>query len=298
MTTPHQHDVSHAQAGSGDGTVSPGQGCLAPTRVRDPLWLPSSRTPVAEAALIYAQHGLPVFPVRPDKRPLTPHGLHDASADPVRIADWWEEWPGAGIGWPVAKGLVVIDIDARHHGHESLDQLEREYARLPQTLTQVTGGGGLHLLFRVPEGLEVRQLAGLRSGIDTRAAGRGYIVLPPSVHLSGLRYDWRERVRPVDAPAWLIDLIRTKPAPPIAATVPPPSGTDRRSRYAAAVLRGEAEAVAATAEGGRNHRLFRAWRRCATDLADVLPREIVIDHLTAAARLAGLPPTEIERTLR
>ena len=36
-------------------------------------------------ARAYADHGLAILPVRPDKTPLTPHGLKDASGDPVVI---------------------------------------------------------------------------------------------------------------------------------------------------------------------------------------------------------------------
>jgi hypothetical protein len=67
-----------------------------------------------------------------------------------------------------------------------------------------------------------------------------------------------------------------------------------------AALAGEAEAVAATSEGGRNHRLFAAWARCSRD-ADVAPflsRELVVRELTAAARACGLADAEIARTLR
>jgi hypothetical protein len=37
----------------------------------------------------------------------------------------------------------------------------------------------------------------------------GYIIAPPSVHASGLRYEWRNDSRGVfaDAPGWLMDLV-------------------------------------------------------------------------------------------
>jgi hypothetical protein len=262
-------------------------------------WLPTARTPVPEAARIYSAHGLPVFPVAQDKRPLTAHGFADATADENQIRELWSRFPDAGIGWPVALRLLVLDVDARHRGHESLAEMEREHGRLPATLTSVTGGGGLHLVFRLPIGVEARQLAGLRTGIDTRVGGRGYIVVPPSMHASGLRYVWHERVPAAAAPEWLVDLVRRRPAPaPGAYTPRPPVGISKRDRYAAAVLAGEAAEVAATPEGGRNHRLFRAWRRCSADLGDVLDRDIVARELTAAAQAAGLEQREIARVLR
>jgi hypothetical protein len=42
---------------------------------------------VAEAALRYAEAGIPVLPCLPGgKRPITAHGLHDATIDPRQIA--------------------------------------------------------------------------------------------------------------------------------------------------------------------------------------------------------------------
>jgi len=45
----------------------------------------------------------------------------------------------------------------------------------------------------------------LGKGLDIRAAG-GYVVAPPSLHASGLRYEWaRDESTIADAPAWLIE---------------------------------------------------------------------------------------------
>jgi len=238
-----------------------------------------------------------VFPVDAQKRPLTTHGHLDATTDADVIEGW--RWR-AGIGWSLPAGILVVDVDARHRGDESLVALERANGRLPLTLTQYTGGGGLHLIYRVPAGRQARQLAPIRSdlpGLDTRVGGRGYIVLPPSLHMSGLRYGWRDRAPIADAPPWLLDLVCPRPR---ANYVPPPSpaDADKRTRYARRALEGEARAVARTGEGGRNHRLYAAWRRCAGDLGDVLPRELVVDTLTRAGLAAGLEPAEIARTLR
>ena len=47
------------------------------------------------AALVYARAGWPVFPVIPNKRPLTPHGFLDATVDEQRITRWWQQVPDA-----------------------------------------------------------------------------------------------------------------------------------------------------------------------------------------------------------
>jgi hypothetical protein len=66
---------------------------------------------------------------------------------------------------------------------------------LPPTLQAITGGGGFHLYFRAPEGVEIRNSAGkLGAGVDVRGNG-GYVLLPPSLHISGRRYAWEPGLR-------------------------------------------------------------------------------------------------------
>lgn len=69
-----------------------------------------------EAALYYAQHGLPVFPCGPDKRPLTTHGFKDATTKATQIKQWWHDQPNALIGMPTGEptGIDVLDIDDPH----------------------------------------------------------------------------------------------------------------------------------------------------------------------------------------
>jgi len=258
-------------------------------------WLPLDGTALPIAALAYATNGWRVFPCTTGKQPRTPHGFTDASADPEQIRWWWRRWPEASIGWPIAPGLVVIDVDPRHGGADSY----RALGPWPKTLTARTGGGGGHLVYSLPDGVEARQLAGFRLGLDTRAAGRGYVILAPSPHPSGSCYTWRSRVAPAPAPNWLLDIVRVRPAPAPAPYVPPIAGPalTRRQRYAAKVLAGEARAVAECAEGSRNHRLFAAWKRCA-EFKDVIPRADAERELMAAALAAGLPEPEARKVLR
>src|SRR4051794_24880830 len=82
------------------------------------------------AALAYGERGLPVLPVRlvsrNEKRPATTHGHLDATTDPRIIRNWFARgglWPDAGIGVRTGSGLVVVDIDPRHSGEETFDEL-------------------------------------------------------------------------------------------------------------------------------------------------------------------------------
>jgi hypothetical protein len=170
------------------------------------------------AALEYAASGWHVLPVHgirdgkctcsdkrcssPGKHPRTKHGLKDATADPETIERWWKEWPNANVGGATGKrtGRIVLDVDPRHDGEESLDALEAENEKLPRTAVSLTGGGGLHLVFRYPARARIRSSSGkLGPGLDVKSDG-GYVVLPPSRHVSGEEYRWNPECHPVDTP--------------------------------------------------------------------------------------------------
>ena len=154
----------------------------------------------------YAARGLHVFPLhwprdgvcscgRPDcsspaKHPLTPNGLRDATINTDRIRDWWTRWPDANIGIVTGQvsGIVVVDVDPDKGGLESWAELQDIHGRI-DTLTSLTGGGGMHLWFQAPAGELKSTTSEIAPGIDTRAEG-GYVVAPPSLHISGRRYEW------------------------------------------------------------------------------------------------------------
>ena len=168
-----------------------------------------------EAALAYARRDWPVFPLygvreggcscgRPacesaGKHPRTLHGLKDATTDEARIRQWWSTWPDANVGIVTGarSGLVVLDIDPRNGGDDSLADLERTHGSLPKTIQSLTGGGGQHYFFEHPGGsIKSRSIA---EGIDVKADG-GHVVAPPSGHISGRTYEWEGSSHPDDTP--------------------------------------------------------------------------------------------------
>lgn len=154
-----------------------------------------------EHALDYARAGLSVLPLRQrDKVPLTPRGVHDATTNLVVIRDWWRRWPGANIGLAIPPGVVVLDIDSP----ESFQFLHAQGFELPATVCSATARGEHH--WYSTEGFRARNGVGLFPGIDLRAAG-GYVVVPPSVHASGVTYRWKvpfKRSAVAPAPEWLL----------------------------------------------------------------------------------------------
>lgn len=269
--------------------------------------------PPMVSALGYARRGWPVFPCHAPvgrgctcpagagcasvgKHPRTRHGLHDASTDAGTIKAWWRTWPRANVGIRTGEGLVVVDIDPAHGGAASIEALEAKHGRLPATLAVRTGGAGLHLYFAVEKA--VRNSAGaLGPGIDVRGEG-GYVVAPPSRHVSGAAYRWSGVGSLAPMPTWVRDyLVRPEPprAPVDGAALLPRAGV---SAWAAAALAGELDRVAAAAEGQRNHTLNRAAFVLGQLVgASHLDRDLVAGQLARAGEAAGLGPREVAATV-
>jgi hypothetical protein len=200
---------------------------------------------LAREAHDYAALGWAVFPLQPgQKKPYGfTTGLKAASDDPALAAARWagraslpmrdkkspdERMPRGVVAQPasnigMATGAAsrcwVLDVDGPE-GIESLLALAAANGRLPATVRQHTGGGGGQLFYRwpgtLPWGVEIRNGASkFAAHLDVRGAG-GYVVLPPSLHPSGRRYEWAEgcapwEIEPAPAPWWLLRIV----APPV-----------------------------------------------------------------------------------
>lgn len=169
--------------------------------------------PNLNAALAYSQMlGFYIFPIYyKSKKPITQHGFKDSSKDKDQIMQWWSEHPNANIGLPTGKinNLVVLDVDPRNNGHMSLEELIYDYGDLPHTVESLTGGGGQHFFFEYDERIQKSKLEGY-PGIDLQGEGK-YIVLPPSTHPNGNKYEYELSSKPIatpvaKAPSWLVQL--------------------------------------------------------------------------------------------
>ena len=132
---------------------------------------------------------------------LAPHGLKDATQDVRTVNHWWRCRPDANIGIATGRGLAVLDIDPRHGGHQSVADLQRRHGRLPVTLTCRTGGGGWHLYFSIERAIG-NSVGALGPGLDVRSNG-GYVVAPPSLHISGRQYKWCSEAPLAPLPDWV-----------------------------------------------------------------------------------------------
>jgi hypothetical protein len=272
-----------------------------------------------DAALGYADRGIPVYPVhwprptpggaalacscprgpacdRPAKHPLVHHGVKEATTDPDRIGRWWRRWPAANIG--LATGVVfdALDVD----GPAGLTALRRLACtvslRLPGPLVR-TGGGGWHAWFR-PTGLGNRPPRGL-AHVDWRGRG-GAVLAPPSRHISGRRYRWLRSLDQTplpEVPAALRALLdpdrptTTRPTRPAEPAAP-------GHMYGRTVLAAELAALGRATPGKRNRTLnrcaFKVYRYVAAGLLD---DQEVTTAFTQAALAIGLQAAEVARTL-
>lgn len=179
--------------------------------------------PMLQAAAAYLQLGLSIIPLcstdqkgrcrfhgsdchSPGKTPLLRWSKYQTQRPTIdKAKTWWKRWPMANIGiiTGAISNLVVIDIDrdaAKQHVED----------RGPSDTVTALTGKGYHLYFQYP-GKAMPNAINLLDGLDIRGDG-GYVVAPPSVHLSGQRYRW-ENVRSRSdwhlspLPKWLQDTL-------------------------------------------------------------------------------------------
>lgn len=132
---------------------------------------------------------------------LAPNGHNSASNDPEQIKQWWSIAPNANIGVDCGRsGLIVLDCDGDDGAINLLNWCSGFGLNdLPTTLQMRTGGGGEHYFYAAGNHI-VKSMNGYLEHNDVKAQG-GYVILPPSLHRSGNRYQvMGEFIRPVPIP--------------------------------------------------------------------------------------------------
>jgi hypothetical protein len=244
---------------------------------------------LAEAAVDLARRGFRVHPLRKcSKVPLLERWTELATSDPVMVAAWWRGSPASNVGIATGHGLIVLDVDYKRGGYESLFLLEEHHGSLPRTLVAATGARGLHIYLATSR--EVRSVDSFAPGIELKASGK-QVVAPPSIHpASGAGYSWKDADAPIaEAPAWVLE----RAAPRISSPVPTPDSAGS-TPYGRSALWREAGTVRTAAKGGRNNALNLAAFRCGQLVAaGHLTQAEVEQSLSAAALEAGLSRAEI-----
>jgi hypothetical protein len=176
---------------------------------------PNFAEEIIRAAIAYARRGWRVFPLVPArldgggaKFPIIKGWQERATIDEARIIEWWErEFPHANLGIATGPGsnLGVVDLDYKpgKNGPATLAALEALHGPIPVG-PRAQRGGSHHIYFQNDPAL--RSVRGVLPGVDVRAVG-GLIVAPPSIHPSGVRYEWAtgtDELPLPEMPAWLI----------------------------------------------------------------------------------------------
>lgn len=175
-----------------------------------------------DSALHYASIGWHIFPIAPGQKiPLTSHGVKDATTDENQIHEWWSKWPNANIAVACGSqsGIYVVDVDVSSDG--SVNGLEslKEFPELPATVRQQTPRGGFHAFYKTDNAPVNRN--SFRPGIDIRGNGY-YVVLAPSIHPNGGRYNWCDNCAPgqiglAEYPDYMRPTVRAPWAAPVLA---------------------------------------------------------------------------------
>lgn len=152
----------------------------------------------------------------PGKHPLTARGLAEASSDPATIRAWAARWPRANWARRPGPNEFVVDIDVKSD-KDGRPWLAAHRELIPPTLT-ARRGDGLHFHLQAPAGTPIKNVAGeIAPGVDVRSHA-GYIMLPPSRHISGDLYEWvpsagPDATAPALAPWALLLLVAKLPKP-------------------------------------------------------------------------------------
>lgn len=250
----------------------------------------------AEHAIRYAEElSWRVFPLASgSKVPAVKggHAVKDASAYRDDIVAWWGKYPKANIGLAcgLPSGVIVIDVDPRNGGHETLTRFASRGHVMPYGPRARSGNGGLHYFLRFDKRI-ANSKNRLGPGIDVKSTG-GYVVaapswIAPSKSGKGGSYNWE--VSPFDAPVpripiWVMSIL----APP-----PKPRQVFEPKSCGSADVETLANWVARASVGERSNRLH--WAACR--VGEMVARHKVSDRsaghrLVSAAVATGLTRKE------
>lgn len=254
----------------------------------------ANETTLADAALRYANLGIPVFPCVPGgKQPLTSNGFHDATSSTGTVHNWWQRNPDANIGLPsgAVTGVVVVDVDvhAEASGFEAFERARSDGLADGWGWFVRTPSGGLHAYYPAADG-EQRSWQAPRARVDFRGDG-GYVIAPPSqITIGGERTAYVVIATATSSPH-SIDSVKLRQFLDPQRRLPPridsPTIGARPDKLAVW--------VASRPEGGRNAGLFWAACRMIEQGHDVHETAAVLGD---AARTAGLEDREVESTIQ
>lgn len=136
-----------------------------------------------KAAFEYLALGFSVIPLD-GKRPLIEWKIYQERQPTKEEVESWfkQEINGIGIVTGKISGIAVMDFDNLN----ALLEYQQQYG-MPDT-PSVRTGKGWHYYFEYPK-TGVKNATSIFPGVDIRGEG-GFVVAPPSLHVSGVQYAW------------------------------------------------------------------------------------------------------------
>ena len=215
------------------------------------------------------------------------------------------------FGIVVPPGLIVIDLDTNDDGGyvglDAISQLAEDAGVTDftwlDTLVTDTPSGGMHLWYRVPNNVRVRNSASkLAKHIDVRVAEKGLVLMPPSLNSEGMPYMFSGTETVAKLPLWLLEKINDAEAE-TAEYGQVVKAIDYKllveNKDTAAYIKRRCDSIADAPVGTRNITLnavaYSIYRRVAGGLLDEYAASTA---LLNAGLLAGLYEAEILATLR
>jgi hypothetical protein len=203
----------------------------------------------------------------------------------------WSEATGIGVDCG-KSGLVVVDIDDL----DAVPALAAEIgwdATADETLISRTGRGGLHIFYRAGS-TEVRNSASkVVTGVDIRGSG-GFVVIPPSAHENGARYEWLNAHDPAPIPERMVEVFNYREERPVVEL----PGSISHERWGLAALAAGAHDIEVSPPGQRNNELNSvAYRIFGIVKGGHLDEEVARARLTRAGLHVGLASDEVHKTL-
>ncbi len=144
-------------------------------------------TPVSNEALERLQAGWSVIPCGNDKKPLGAWKKYQSKPmDSQEAQTRFKTAPAFAVICGKVSNLTILDFEQSSLEHPEVKALLELAKGAPMARS---GGGGVHLFFaHTGERNKPLEINGQHIG-DIRGEG-GYIVLPPSAHPSGNKYQW------------------------------------------------------------------------------------------------------------
>ena len=163
-----------------------------------------------EEARKYLEAGLRIIPLHPmkdgqcscentkctaaGKHPLRPNWTNQRIIDTATLYDVWRDvYKCNGLGFALDSDHLIIDVDPRNGGIESLEKLQADLSiDLFDNCSAIvkTGGGGFHFYYRRDDSKNLGwKMPEKYKGIDIKMGG-GFVVTAGSIHASGKFYEW------------------------------------------------------------------------------------------------------------